>query len=96
MSEQEPLAVSSLIGSFFDFLLDLFSPVLNFLNNFGWSIGDWTFFMPIIFFFLGRILERLRGHRFSNRIRLLFIVVGFLAGGVFEFHQPTIERIFFG
>ena len=83
----DDLSVGAFIGKLWDLIAGFFSP----LYVFGWSIGDWTLFMPLFFYFIYWAYTRIRHVPNKSKIGGWVLVIGILVGGVFEHYQEQLE-----
>jgi len=87
MGQETDLSVGAFLGKIWDFFAELLSP----LANLPWDFGDWTLFMPILFWIGYWAYCRIRHFPRSFQITSYVILAGFIFGGVFEHYQTELE-----
>lgn len=87
MEQDADLSVGAFIGKIWDFITDVLSP----LANIPWDFGDWTIFMPILFWVGYWVYARVRQQSRRISITNYVLLAGFIFGGVFEHYQTELE-----
>lgn len=87
--EQADLSVGAFIDQVWGLVENFFEP----LAALGWSLGDWTFFMPILFaagyWAFERANQKVNGGCGAYAAAM---IAGLIIGGVFEHYQTSLEE----